>query len=65
MSEDLELLRRYEPILRFTNGELFFPMPTDGYVAACDLLVGQRTTKGIRVPPSQIVYFPPRNGPAG
>ncbi len=37
-SDDLELLRRYEPILRFTLGELFFPMPTDGYVAECDLL---------------------------
>ena len=37
---DLELLRRYEPILRFTRGELFLPMPTDGYVGACDLLQG-------------------------
>ena len=35
---DLELLRRHEPILRFTRGELFLPMPTDGYVGACDLL---------------------------
>ena len=23
---DLDLLRRHEPILRFTDGELFFPM---------------------------------------
>ena len=37
---DLELLRRHEPILRFTRGELFLPMPTDGYVGACDLLSG-------------------------
>jgi hypothetical protein len=37
---DLELLRRHEPILRFTKGELFLPMPTDGYVGACDLLQG-------------------------
>jgi hypothetical protein len=37
---DLELLRRFEPILRFTEGELFFPSPTDGYVERCDLLAG-------------------------
>ncbi len=38
---DVALLRRFEPILRFTEGELFFPMPTDGYVADCDLLSGE------------------------
>ena len=38
VTDDLALLRRFEPILRFTRGELFFPMPTDGYVAECDLL---------------------------
>src|SRR6185436_2221913 len=37
---DLDLLRRHEPILRFTQGELFLPMPTAGYVGACDLLQG-------------------------
>jgi hypothetical protein len=37
---DLDLLRRYEPVLRFTRGELFLPMPTEGYVGACDLLEG-------------------------
>ena len=37
---DLELLRRHEPILRFTRGELFLPMPAEGYVASCDLLSG-------------------------
>lgn len=34
---DLELLRRHEPILRFTDGELFFPCPVDGYVRKCSL----------------------------
>ncbi|MBA2452869.1 MAG: hypothetical protein H0V47_06835 [Chloroflexia bacterium] len=29
---DLELLRRYEPVLRFTYGELFFPCAVDPYV---------------------------------
>jgi hypothetical protein len=27
----------YEPIARFTQGELFFPCPVDGYVAQCSL----------------------------
>jgi hypothetical protein len=29
----LELVRRYEPVLCFTAGELFFPMPVDRYLA--------------------------------
>jgi len=37
---DLELLRAYEPIVRYTNGELFFPTGVEGYLAECDLLVG-------------------------
>jgi hypothetical protein len=37
---DLELLRRHEPILKFTHGELFFPMDAAAYVANCDLLEG-------------------------
>lgn len=37
---DEGLLRRFEPILRFTHGELFFPTPATGYVARCDLLSG-------------------------
>jgi hypothetical protein len=37
---DLDLLRRHEPILRFTDGELFFPMDAGSYVEACDLLTG-------------------------
>jgi hypothetical protein len=39
-ASDLDLLRRHEPILRFTDGELFFPMSTAPYVEACDLLTG-------------------------
>jgi hypothetical protein len=37
---DLELLRRFEPIVKFTYGELFFPTGVDGYFAECDLFVG-------------------------
>ena len=34
---DLELLRRFEPVIRYTHGEFFFPMAVDGYIAECDL----------------------------
>ena len=34
---DLRLLRRYEPVLRFTQGELFLPMPVEGYLDGCGL----------------------------
>jgi hypothetical protein len=37
---DLELLRRFEPIVRYTQGERFFPMAVDGYIAECDLWAG-------------------------
>ena len=33
-AEDLRLLRRYEPVLRFTRGELFLPMSVPAYLAA-------------------------------
>lgn len=35
--DDVALLRRFEPVLAFTHGELFFPMTVDGYVAAASL----------------------------
>ncbi|GAB2696469.1 hypothetical protein [Thalassiella azotivora] len=34
---DLALLRAYEPVLRFTAGEVFLPMSVDSYVRACTL----------------------------
>ena len=34
---DLDLLREYEPIVRFTEGELFFPRAVDEYVRASSL----------------------------
>jgi hypothetical protein len=45
---DLDLLRRHEPILRFTDGELFFPMATGPYVEGCDLLAA-RTLREARI----------------
>lgn len=38
-TNDLVLLRRYEPALRFTRGESFFPMSVEGYLAECSLWV--------------------------
>lgn len=37
---DLSLLRAYEPIVRYNEGELFFPTAVEGYLAECDLLQG-------------------------
>ena len=37
---DLALLKAFEPIVRYNDGELFFPAAVEGYLAACDLLVG-------------------------
>jgi hypothetical protein len=37
---DLALLRRFEPIVKYTQGELFFPTGVEGYFAECDLFVG-------------------------
>jgi hypothetical protein len=39
-ADDLALLRTYEPVVRYTSGELFFPSAVDGYLARTDLLVG-------------------------
>ena len=34
---DLDLLRRYEPVVQYTLGEMFFPCAVDGYLSACSL----------------------------
>jgi hypothetical protein len=36
-ADDCWLLRRYEPVLRFTRGELFLPMPVERYIERCSL----------------------------
>jgi hypothetical protein len=40
MSDDRVLLRAFEPVVRYTQGELFFPAAVEPYLAACDLWVG-------------------------
>jgi len=39
--EDLHLLRRFEPTIRYNHGELFFPTSVEPYIADCDLWVGR------------------------
>jgi hypothetical protein len=38
----LTLVRRYEPVLRFTAGEMFFPMPVDDYLSRASLWRSRR-----------------------
>jgi hypothetical protein len=52
---DEALLRRFEPILRFTQGELFFPTPATNYVAECDLLTGASlSTARVLIPAGEL-----------
>ena len=52
---DLELLRAFEPIVRYTRGELFFPTGVEGYLAECDLLVGASERESrVLVPQGQL-----------
>ncbi len=37
-ADELELLRAYEPIVRFNLGEFFFPTAVEDYVSCCDLM---------------------------
>ena len=36
---DRDLLQRFEPVIRYTRGERFFPLDVDRYVRACSLWV--------------------------
>ena len=49
---DIALLREYEPIVRYNQGELFFPTAVEGYLAECDLLItSPRENDGVLVLP--------------
>ena len=41
---DTDLLRRFEPVVRYTDGEMFFPTSVDGYLRYCGLW--QRDARG-------------------
>jgi hypothetical protein len=38
-SHDIELLRRFEPVIHFTKGERFFPIDIERYIQQCSLWV--------------------------
>ena len=40
-ASDVELLRAYEPVVRYTQGELFFPAAVESYIPECDLFIGR------------------------
>ena len=42
MTDDLELLRAYEPVIRFNRGELFFPASVEDFVGSCALYRSRR-----------------------
>ncbi len=54
MSEktDLELLRQYEPVLKYTRGELFFPTGIEAYLNCCSLWVGDDEDREREVVPA-------------
>lgn len=52
--DDEALLRRFEPVLRFTHGELFFPAPAERYLEGCDLLTGTLGDPVVLVPVGQL-----------
>ena len=45
------LLRRFEPVIRFTRGEQFFPLDVEPYVRACSLWVQRRGEEPVCVLP--------------
>jgi len=52
---DLDLLRSFEPVIRYTAGEQFFPMATEGYVAECDLFaIGPEGDADLLVPRGEL-----------
>jgi hypothetical protein len=52
---DLELLRKHEPVLRFTHGELFFPSNVEPYVQRSSLWVRPPRGESVRtLSPSEV-----------
>lgn len=52
MTSDLELLRRHEPIVRYTHGENFFPMDVGAFVAHAALMVRRDDGEVVEVVPA-------------
>ena len=61
-SDDLTLLRRFEPILCFNRGELFYPMSADLYLAHTSLWIRRPDGEPeMLVPRGQLDEHPSRN----
>src|SRR5215212_11769815 len=50
--DDGALLRRFEPLVRFTKGERFYPIDVEPYVRACSLWVQRPGEEAVCVVPS-------------
>ncbi|HZY65018.1 MAG TPA: hypothetical protein VFE21_03975 [Rubrobacteraceae bacterium] len=48
---DRDLIRRHEPVIRFTRGEQFFPMDVEPYVRQCGLWVHRRDEEAVCLVP--------------
>jgi len=59
-ASDLELLREFEPIVRYTRGESFFPMDVERYVEESGLWLHHPGDRDRRRCPRQFL-----RGPAG
>lgn len=55
VENDLALLRRYEPIIRYTAGESFFPMDVERYVRACSMWVQRPNRLPLRIWPEGLL----------
>ncbi len=55
---DVALLRTYEPVVRYTKGELFFPTAVGPYVAQCSLWAGVGGGRAMLVVPAGELSLP-------
>ncbi len=53
--DDRELLRAHEPVLRYTEGELFLPMAVGPYVTQCSLWEGGRERAAAPLVPAGVL----------
>lgn len=53
MAADLDLLRGYEPVIRYTHGELFFPTAVGPYVAQCSAWARASTGASALIAPAR------------
>ncbi len=53
--KDLNLLRRFEPVVHYTEGEMFFPCAVDGYLNLCSLwMADARRQTQLLAPPYEL-----------